>query len=181
MASLSARSSRQRSQIAVGLILGASLLFGLFVLPRLGPGRSDLVGAKAPDFALPVIYGGEPGSRIRLSDLRGHVVLLDFWASWCRPCIEEMAILDRARKDPRLRSVMVIGVNSDERTEEALSLLARVKPSYPTVADEGGTLAADFDVQGLPTLVVVGADGVVRAIETGVVRAEEIIDWVSPK
>jgi cytochrome c biogenesis protein CcmG/thiol:disulfide interchange protein DsbE len=168
------RSTPQRSRIAAWVLLGASLLFGLFVLPRLDPGRSSLLGAKAPDFALPVIHGGEPGSRIRLSDLRGHVVLLDFWASWCRPCIEQMAILEHVAKEARYRTVMLIGVNSEEQPEQALSLLGRLKPSYPSVADEGGAVARAFGVDGLPTLVVIGADGGVRAIETGVTSGKEI-------
>jgi thiol-disulfide isomerase/thioredoxin len=168
------RSKRQLYRIAAWVLLAASLVFGLFVLPRLDPGRSALLGAEAPDFALPVIYGGEPGSRIRLSELHGHVVLLDFWASWCRPCLEEMVILDRTAKEPRYRTVMLIGVNSDEQQEQALSLLRRVKPSYPSVTDEGGDVAQAYGVDGLPTLVVIGADGVVRAIETGVMSAEGI-------
>lgn len=159
----------RRSLVAVGALLGASLLLGLVVLPRLDPGRSALVGQRAADFALPVIHGGEPQSRVRLSDLRGHVVLLDFWASWCRACLEQMAILESVAQQPRYRTVMIVGVNSDERPEAALALLGRLKPSYPSVADEGGALALAYDVDSLPTLVVIGADGVVVAIETGVV------------
>ncbi|MBN1606704.1 MAG: TlpA family protein disulfide reductase [Polyangiaceae bacterium] len=174
MVSFAKRSNGQQSRVAVAVLLGASLLFGLFVLPRLDPGRSVLLGAQASDFALPVIYGGEPGGRIRLSELRGHVVLLDFWASWCRPCLEQMTILDRAAREPHFRTAMVIGVNSDEQPEQALALLGRLKPSYPTVADEGGAVARAFGVDGLPTLVVIGADGVVRAIETGVMSGEQI-------
>jgi len=174
MARLAERSNRQRSRIAAGVLLGASLLFGLVVLPRLDPGRSTLLGSKAADFALPVIYGGEPGSRIRLSELRGHVVLLDFWASWCRPCLQQMAILERATQEPRYRTVMLIGVNSDEQPEQALSLLERLRPSYPSVADEDGAVGRAYGVDGLPTLVVIGADGVVRAIQTGVVSDEEM-------
>jgi cytochrome c biogenesis protein CcmG/thiol:disulfide interchange protein DsbE len=102
-----------RARTALLLILAVSFLFGLIVLPRLDPGASALLGQPAEDFALPVTHGGDPTSRIRLSDLRGQVVVLDFWASWCKPCLEQIPILAQAATALGERAILV-GINTGD-------------------------------------------------------------------
>ena len=139
--------------VAVVLIL----LFAFVVLPYVDPGRRP--EGQAPDFALPVIHGGEPGNRMRLSDLRGMVVLLDFWASWCAPCRKQMPILDRVAQEYDKQRVMVIGINTDAEPKAALDYLRLRPTSYPSLFDEGGAVSKQFSVSKLPTLVLIDMKG----------------------
>src|SRR4051812_24326348 len=104
--------------LVAALVLGFSLFMGLFVLPYLGAKtaeKSELVGKPAPDFLLPYVTPAERGQSQRLSDLQGHVVVLDFWASWCGPCREQTPVLERVARKLGER-VLVLGVGtSDER------------------------------------------------------------------
>lgn len=155
------------------VVLAVSFLFGLVVLPRLDPGVSDLEGRPAPDFSLPVTHGGDPGSRIRLSNLRGGVVVLDFWASWCRPCLEQIPLLGRAAKDLAGRATFV-GVATGDDPDSAQSLLRKLNPPYASVDDADGTVAEAYRVDSLPTLVVIDPEGAVRAARKGVIDLEEL-------
>ena len=155
------------------LVLMVSFLFGLIVLPRLDPGAEALIGQPATDFALPVIHGGDAGSRIRLSDLRGQVVVLDFWASWCKPCLQGFPILKRAAMALGRRA-MFVGINTGDDPASAQAVLGRLDPPYPCVEDSDGSVATMYDVDNLPTLVVVDAEGTVRSVRTGVATPEEI-------
>ena len=142
--------------VAVALIF----LFAFVVLPYVDPGKRP--AGEAPDFDLPVLHGGEPGNRMQLSKLRGMVVLLDFWASWCGPCRKQMPILDRVARDYDKKRVMVIGVNTDTEQELARDYL-RLRPvSYPSLYDEEGVASRRFGVSKLPTLVLIDADGTVQ-------------------
>src|SRR5256885_14906602 len=90
----SPRAHQSWSPAAIVLVLSA--VFAYVVLPRLSrhaEPTSALVGTTAPDFSLPVFHGGDAGSRISLRALAGNVVVLDFWASWCKPCMIQSRIL----------------------------------------------------------------------------------------
>src|SRR5690606_17680163 len=104
-----------QSWLPAVLVLVASVLFGYLVLPYWSGrphGSSPLVGQAAPDFSLPVFHGGTGvASRVELSSLRGNVVVLDFWASWCRPCAVQSSILSEMVPD-LADDVVFVGVNT---------------------------------------------------------------------
>ncbi len=167
----------RQAWITLAMVLVVSGLFGLIVLPRIGGKTSKLEGLAAPDFALEVIHGGDAGNRIRLSDLQGKPVVVDFWASWCGPCKKQIPILDQLAKDRP--DIHVIGVNTDDRREDAVNYAKSKGLSYPAVFDEASKVATAYGVRGLPTMVLVSAQGQIVAVRSRVVPREEIEQLVA--
>lgn len=118
------------------------------------------VGQAAPDFTLPSL--GSDGA-IGLSDRKGQVVLVSFWASWCGPCRHEIPALEAVWKGRRGQGFSVIGVSVDDAREDALGFLSMFPVTYPQSWDQGGHGVADaWGVQNLPASFLIGQDGVVR-------------------
>ncbi|HWO11686.1 MAG TPA: TlpA disulfide reductase family protein [Polyangiaceae bacterium] len=157
------------------LVLLASAVFGFLVLPYWSKARapqSELVGQLAPDFSLPIFHGGDSDSRIKLSALRGHVVVLDFWASWCRPCAMQAGILsEMAPRQPE--DVMFVGVNTADNPVRAREFAERSKLPYVAVLDSG-EVADAYGASSLPTLVVIDASGRVVSAASRVMSASEL-------
>src|SRR4029079_10541066 len=104
---------------AIGVLIALSALFGLAILPRLAPSGGGMIGKDAPDVTLPVVANGDPGARMQLAGLRGHAVVLDFWATWCGPCALQAPILDRIARRHQKKGLVVLGVNVDDGPEIA--------------------------------------------------------------
>lgn len=158
------------------LVLVASVLFGYLVLPYFSSGvqsSSPLVGQAAPDFNLPVFHGGTGvKSRIELSALKGNVVVLDFWASWCRPCAVQATIL--SDMVPHLADdVVFVGVNTADNPTRAREFAERQNLPYAAVLDTG-EVAEAYGANSLPTLVVIDASGRVVSAASRVMSASEV-------
>ncbi|HET9958529.1 MAG TPA: TlpA disulfide reductase family protein [Polyangiaceae bacterium] len=175
----SSRSPRSQSPftsvIWVSLIAIAA---GLFVLPRLQPGNAltGLSGGTepAPDFTLPVIHGGELDSRLRLSALRGKLVLLDFWASWCQPCREQAKVLRAVAGLPENRDLEIVGINVSDQPDAARRYLKADAPPWVVVEDPEGVANSAYSVETLPTLVAVNADGKLFTVRRRFVPEREL-------
>ena len=156
----------------------ASLALGLFGLPRLGKrtarSESPLIGRPAADFMLPALSTSGLGKEQRLSDLQGKTVLLDFFASWCGPCRQQAPIVERLAKRLGGATFAVYGVNTSDQFSDAQRYLSNHPASYPILFDANNEGANAFDVSGIPTLVVIDKQGIVRAIETRVVGETEL-------
>ena len=113
-------------------------------------------GRLAPDFQLPLLDGSE---ELSLATLRGHVVVLNFWASWCGPCRLEASALESTSKSYGSRGVQFIGVDERDDAAAASAFQDEFKISYPSLSDPAGALASDFTLIGLPTTFVMDADG----------------------
>jgi thiol-disulfide isomerase/thioredoxin len=156
--------------VFLALLVGASVFFGLVVLPYADPrgkAQLDATGVRAPDFSLPVLQGGSPGARVRLSDLRGRVVLLDFWASWCGPCREQMPSIERIAARTDESDTVILGINTADNPQAALQLLSEIKTRY-TILHDTGEVARGYGATTLPTLVLIDREGKIVVRESTV-------------
>lgn len=109
---------------------------------------------------------------VPLSDLRGRVVLVDFWASWCAPCAKSFPFLNALDRAYRDRGLRVVGINVDERPEDARRFLARFPASFTVAVDRTGRCPERFDVRVMPSSFLVDRDGRIRHVHEGF-RSEE--------
>jgi peroxiredoxin len=116
------------------------------------------LGKKAPDFAL----SDPEGKKVRLSDLKGKVVVLSFWATWCPPCRMEMPHLEALQKKYAGKPVKVVGVNLDVKGKALRSWMKAQKLTFTVVADADQKVAGSYGVEGIPTLYVLDQKGIVR-------------------
>ncbi|MEZ4279356.1 MAG: TlpA disulfide reductase family protein [Myxococcota bacterium] len=124
----------------------------------------------APGFRLPLISGGE----LDLESLRGRLVVLDFWATWCAPCEVQMPILDALWREAGDEGVMVVGISVDtDPPAEVAAWVAERGFDYP-IALGDQALAMRYGVLGFPSLVLVDREGRIQARHTGVWRRDEI-------
>jgi cytochrome c biogenesis protein CcmG/thiol:disulfide interchange protein DsbE len=138
--------------------------YGFRTDPREVP--SPLIGKPAAPFTLATFDGGE----ISLDGLRGRVVVVNFWASWCYPaCYEEAPALARAWDAYRNRGVMMIGINIQDKPEPARKFLAQFGHTYPNAPDPAGRVAVDFGVYGVPETFFIDRGGRVRFKQVGAV------------
>lgn len=159
-----------------GLVVGLVLMFAFVVLPYVDPGKK--VDVVAPDFTLPVVHGPDAGKAIRLSEFAGKVVVLDFWASWCGPCKKQMPILDRVAQDYADADVTFLGISTDTEPDAAIEFLKANPVSYASVLDRTGEVSRDFGVTGLPTLVIIDAEGKVAHNDARLVGERSVRDLI---
>ena len=140
----------------------ALLAYGFTTNPRDIP--SPLVGRPASAFTL-TAFDGAP---VTLGALRGKVVVLNFWASWCNPaCYEEAPVLERAWRTYRERGVVVVGVDMQDTPEAARDFIQRFELSFLNAPDPQGKVAVEYGVYGVPETFFVARDGTIRAKHVG--------------
>ncbi|MGZ5042162.1 MAG: TlpA family protein disulfide reductase [Usitatibacter sp.] len=122
-------------------------------------------GAPAPDLSIPRL--DDPARSVSLASLRGNVVYVDFWASWCVPCRISMPALDSLYQRNHARGFSVLGVSKDVSPVEARRFLAKVAVTFPLAIDSGDAAARAFDVKAMPSCYLVDRKGVVRSVHRG--------------
>ena len=149
------------------LALTLVLASGLGRDPRVLP--SELIGRRAPTFALPRL--GRDGS-VDLASLRGQVVVVNFWASWCVACREEHPALLAAWARYRERGVVLVGIDFEDTDDAALAYAAEMSGDWPLVTDLGSRTAIAYGVFGVPETFVIAPDGTIAAKIVGAVNYE---------
>lgn len=124
------------------------------------------VGQPAPAVALPQLAAGN-ATIMSLESLRGKVVYLDFWASWCGPCRVSFPQLEQLRRELGPQGFEVLAINVDEDEADAYRFLAEMPVSYPVVRDADGHTPGLYQILGMPTGFLIDRDGIVRLVHQG--------------
>lgn len=155
--------------------LTSALLIAVLVARLVAAGNAagaapstSLVGHPAPDFTLKV-WNGTANQTVHLADLKGKVVLVNFYASWCADCTEEVPLLQRFWQQYQASSVVFLGVAYQDHQADSLSFLKQFNVTYPCGPDAGGTAATDYGVTGVPETVLIDSHGIVVHHYTGAV------------
>jgi cytochrome c biogenesis protein CcmG/thiol:disulfide interchange protein DsbE len=142
-------------KIGVWAVIGiAMLVLVLFAMPTYRQGEASIAGKTAQDFPLEV--WGKPG---HLTDLKGKVVILNFWATWCPPCIEETPSLNRLQKYVESRNALVLGVSIDEDPAAYEKFLKDYGVAFPTFREPTRKLALDYGTPVFPDTYVIDRHG----------------------
>jgi len=124
---------------------------------------ADIPEGAAPDFTLK----STSGENLRLSELRGEVVMINFWASWCAPCRQEMPLLDELYNQYHPLGFTILGVNVEEDSSQAKHMLQESPVNFPVVFDNKSTVSKLYNVVAMPSTVLVDRDGNVRYLHQG--------------
>lgn len=131
--------------------------------------KNSAAASAAPDFTLK----SKTGSNMRLSEQKGNIVLVNFWASWCGPCRAELPEFEKMQQDYEDLGFTVMAVNVDDDSRKADVLLRDIKVSFPVLFDPEGDVSELYDVSAMPTTVVIDRDGNQRLLHKGYKRGDE--------
>jgi peroxiredoxin len=154
-----------------GLINGAKI--ERFKAPGSGP--APRVGAEAPDFTLKDLQGNE----VKLSSLRGKPVMINFWATWCPPCREEIPVITKMYGEREGgSSYEVLGVATQSDTSTIRAFAAEFGMDFPLLPDVNSNVVSTYHVLPIPTTFFVDKDGIIRFIQTGPVTRVTMEEWL---
>jgi peroxiredoxin len=161
------------------LILVAVVLFGtgwiyLTRTPEIkttggGPPPSPKEGFSAPAFSLDLLDGENSSTKVSLSDYRGQVVMINFWATWCTPCREEMPAIQAVFDDYQEQGFVVLAVNTTFQDSEidVKDFVSEFNLEFPILLDRSGEVSQQYQLRGLPSTYFVDKKGVIQAVIVG--------------
>jgi thiol-disulfide isomerase/thioredoxin len=141
------------------------------VLAFAPPASAVDAGQPAPQFALASLSGE---GKVSIGAHRGKVVYVDFWASWCAPCLKAVPALEKLRKDFPENDFQVLAINLDREPEKALKFLEDHPVGYPSASDPGGKLPEMFGLETMPTSYLIDRKGVVRYVHRGYKAGDDV-------
>jgi len=186
------------SRLAPWLIVGAGLLFGLglgLILfygipawptgslallvtpggPTTTPAPAPVAGAPAPDFTLKDL-SGKP---VTLSNLKGQVVLINFWATWCGPCLVEMPLIQRRYKALKDQGFTVLAVNFDEPIADVSAFARSLNLTFTVLLDPGGVIDDLYHMRGYPSSFIVDRSGMIKQVHIGLLDEKQLDGYLA--
>ena len=171
--------------LAVGVVAGLVLFAGLPSQlpwqpaatatpggPTATPASAPIAGAPAPDFTLRTL----DGKTVTLSSLRGQVVLINFWATWCIPCQAEMPAIQHAYDARKANGFTVLGVNLNEPDPDVQAYVTRLGIHFPVLLDAGDSIRTIYRVRGYPTSFFIDRAGTVAIEQVGMMSDTQLAD-----
>jgi len=161
---IAAKNRTGATATAIVTALAAALLVAV-------PGTEAGTGSSgpAPQFSL----DARGGSKISLTQYKGQVVMLNFWASWCGPCRQEMPLLENIYKKYNKMGFTMIGVNVEPDSKAAEGFLKQTPVSFPVIYDKDSTVSKAYDVSGMPSTVIIDRKGNIRVLHRGYKPGDE--------
>lgn len=137
------------------------------------PPPSPREGFSAPDFTLDLLGGGE----VTLSEMRGRVVMINLWTSWCPPCREEMPAIQKVYDDYQDQGLVVLAVNVTDQDSEAAAaaFVDELDLTFPVPLDRDGAVSSRYQLRGLPSTYFIDREGVIRSVVVGGPMSETLI------
>jgi len=158
-------------KLMTGVTLGAVAgLLLIFAIPSYNHGEASVAGSKARDFSFEM-----NGKQMQLTDMRGKVVVVNFWASWCPPCVDETPSLIALQKEIAPKGATVLGISSDYDEQSYAHFVQTSGIDFPTYFDGARTISAEYGTYVYPETYIIGRDGRIARKLVG----EQ--DWMSPE
>lgn len=144
------------------------LAIGL-VVPGVAVAKVPAIGTVAPDFTL----RSSLGKNLKLSEYRGQVVMINFWATWCASCRQEMPELNRLHEQYQRAGFVLLGVNVDDNPKAAQELSVQLGIRFPVLFDSAKQVSGRYDIDAMPSTLLIGRDGTLRYLHRGYRRGVE--------
>ncbi len=173
--------------LLLGLVMGALILFGLPLqasAPAVAPGAAGtpqplgaapVSGAPAPEFGLRDLAG----NLVTLADAKGHPLLINFWATWCLPCRDEMPAIETRYQAHKDQGLLVYAIDFDEPARDVEDFVKAFNLSFQVLLDPGGKVNDLYKIIGYPTSFFVDADGVIQVVHVGAMAPSQIDDYLA--
>ena len=149
--------------------LNRFLFITIMVIVPLCVSADDKLEGPAPDFTLK----SNNGKNMKLSELRGDVVMINFWASWCGPCRQEMPLLDKMHDRYKDLGFTLLGVNVEEEPDRAKAMLNDIPVKFPILFDTQNKVSQQYNLIAMPSTVFVDRDGNIRYFHAGYLPGDE--------
>ena len=154
------------------MLLSSALALSVILMTSCTTSKDDsaMIGQPAPSFTLSDLAGNEFG----LEQARGNVVLIDFWATWCPPCLRALPHIQAIHAKFDGKGLIVLGINNEDPAKVA-QFATDKGLTFRTLSDPSGGVFDAYDVEGIPTTVLIDAEGVVRRVYVGYTAEEELL------
>jgi thiol-disulfide isomerase/thioredoxin len=149
--------------------LALALMLAIASLSSIATAVGD--GAVAPEIALKDLSG----KAVKLAELKGKVVLVDFWASWCGPCRDELPVLDGLYKKYKDKGLVIIGVGLDRDADKLAKFLRALPLSFPIVHDQAGAVADKYEPPKMPSSYMIDRRGLIRHVHAGFKQSDKAL------
>ncbi len=168
------KNARRVIDFIILTVIGVVLGVGLSNMTGSSSATSKLIDQPAPEFALAGFGGEHSGTK----EHAGKVLVLDFWATWCTPCVKQMPALQKIKEDPELKGVVhILSINTDDATPDRETKVSRFLKYHELTLDvlfDDGSASKLYNVGAIPTLVIIDPQGVVRYGDSGVLSESKL-------